>query len=95
MGTLYLYFTQDLFLRGDYGSAEFLGFQLYFSDHLGVLGAALFGLQTGLGFLLASLMLLAVRHRLYSQKVPAAFRGYPAVLLYIGLISMAVHAIAA
>ena len=95
MGTLYLYFTPDMFQRGDYGSAEFLGFQLYFSDPLGVLGAALFGLQTGFGFLLASLMLLAVRHRLYSQEVPAAFRGYPAVLLYIGLISMAVHAIAA
>ncbi len=53
----------------------------------------LFGLQAGLGFLLASLMLTAVQKRLYSEKVPAAFRGMPAVMTYIGLLSMAVYAL--
>lgn len=56
-------------------------------------GAALFGLQQGLGFLLAALMVSAVRERLYDKDVPAAFRGFPAVMVYIGLISMAIFAI--
>ncbi len=95
MGTLYLCFSPDQFTRDAVMPAEFLGLQFYFDDRLSPLRALLFGLQTGLGFLLASLMLLAVRKRLYSEEVPAAFRGFPAVLVYIGLISMAVHAIAA
>lgn len=53
----------------------------------------LFGLQAGLGFLLASLMLTAVQKRLYSEKVPVSFRGMPAVMTYIGLLSMAVYAL--
>lgn len=55
--------------------------------------ALLFGLQEGLGFLLAALMLSAVHERLYDSEVPAAFRGFPAVMVYIGIISMAVFAI--
>ncbi len=93
-GTLYLGFAPELFARSAVTPAEFLGMQIYSGHRLGLLGSALFGLQTGLGFMLASLMLLAVRRRLYSDDVPAAFRGFPAVLIYIGLISMAVHAIA-
>ncbi len=51
------------------------------------------GLQSGLGFVLAALMLTAVHRRLYAETVPAAFRGFPAVMVYIGLLSMAVYAI--
>lgn len=93
MGTLYIGFSPELFVRNSVTPAEFLGMQLYSIHWLSPAGAVLFGLQTGLGFVLSSLMLLAVRRRLYSEEVPAAFRGFPAVLVYIGLISMAVHAI--
>lgn len=94
MGTVQLAFPSGLFARDAVTPAEFLGLQFYSIDRLSITGSLLFGLQTGLGFLLASLMLLAVRRRLYSDSVPEAFRGFPAVLVYIGLISMAVHAIA-
>ncbi len=60
---------------------------------MGILDAVYFGLQSGLGFVLAALMLTAVHRRLYAETVPAAFRGFPAVMVYIGLLSMAVYAI--
>ncbi|MBQ7989610.1 MAG: hypothetical protein IJ251_01015 [Oscillospiraceae bacterium] len=49
----------------------------------------IFGLSAGLGFTLASVMLSAVYPLLSSEKVPKAFRGYPAVMIFIGVISMA------
>lgn len=57
------------------------------------IGGLLFGLLTGLGFFLVSVLLTTVKGRLYSGDVPAAFRGMPAVMLYIGLLSMAVYAL--
>lgn len=95
MGTVHLAFPAGLFVRDAVTPAEFLGLHFYSIPRLSIAGSLLFGMQTGLGFMLASLILLAVRKRLYSETVPAAFRGFPAVLVYIGLISMAVHAIAA
>ena len=94
MGTLYLAFEpveslKELQLRSD---SFVLG--NIFSDTLHPVGAFLFGLQEGLGFLLAALMLSAVRERLYDKEVPAAFRGLPSILIYLGLISMAVYALA-
>ncbi len=90
MGTLYLGFPgQSVMIP-----ADFLGIHVS-TDPFSPLAALFFGLEMGMGFVLASLMLLAVRKRLYSEDVPAAFRGFPAVLIYIGLISMAVHAITA
>ncbi len=78
MGTLYLAFTP--------------------SENGAVIGstplhAAAFGLQEGLGFLIAALMLSALLPKLYSTDVPAAFRGFPAVMICIGLLSMAVYAV--
>ncbi len=49
-----------------------------------------FGLEAGLGFVTAALILTAGYRRLNSSKVPASFRGGPAMLIYIGIISMAV-----
>lgn len=57
----------------------------------GVSGWTAFGLQTGAGFLLVSLMLSAVRKRLHSDEVPEIFRGMPAVMVYLGLLSLAVY----
>ena len=78
MGTLYLAFTP--------------------SENGAVIGstplhAAAFGLQEGLGFLIAALMLSALLPKLYSTDVPAVFRGFPAVMICIGLLSMAVYAV--
>ncbi|MCM1577746.1 MAG: hypothetical protein NC078_02955 [Ruminococcus sp.] len=51
----------------------------------------LFGLSSGAGFGLAAVMLSGVYGQLCSEKVPGAFRGFPAIMLYTGLIAMAVY----
>lgn len=51
-----------------------------------------YGLGTGLGFLLAGYLLGAASDRLNSDSVPAAFRGMPIMLIYVGVISLALSA---
>ena len=51
-----------------------------------------YGVGTGVGFLLASYLLGAASERLNSKTVPAAFRGLPITLIYIGVISLALSA---
>lgn len=58
-------------------------------------GVFLFGLQAGLGFLLAAVLLSVIQERLYDKEVPMAFRGFPAVMVYLGLLSMAIFSIQA
>lgn len=48
-----------------------------------------FGLCTGIGFMIATYLLSIVYERLNSESIPDSFRGYPIVLVYIGIISMA------
>lgn len=49
------------------------------------------GIEAGFGFIAASLILTAAYRKLNSAKVPSSFRGFPAMLIYIGIISMAVY----
>lgn len=51
------------------------------------------GAEAGTGFILAAFILMAAFRRLNSRAVPAAFRGFPAMLVYLGIISMAVYAL--
>lgn len=51
------------------------------------------GFEAGIGFIIAALMLTAAYRKLNSSKVPAAFRGFPAMLVYLGIISMAVYSL--
>lgn len=48
------------------------------------------GLEAGAGYLLCCLMLAAVLPELYSEKMPESVRGWRGVLLYAGVISLAV-----
>ncbi len=50
----------------------------------------LYGLESGLGFITASVFVSSAYKRLNSSKVPASFRGMPSMLVYLGIISMAV-----
>ena len=47
------------------------------------------GLGIGLGFVLAVYLTAIVYDRLYSEKAPYSFRGYPLLLIYIGILGMA------
>ncbi len=47
-----------------------------------------YGFGTGIGFFLACFMLNIAHEKLDSNKIPRAFRGYPIMLIYIGIVSM-------
>lgn len=66
-----------LFLNSGYGS-----------DIWGYIG---YGFGTGVGFFLASFLLNIAHERLDSEKIPRVFRGYPIMLIYIGIISLAFY----
>ncbi len=51
------------------------------------------GFEAGIGFIVAALILAAAYRKLNSAKVPASFRGFPAMLVYLGIISMAVYSL--
>lgn len=51
------------------------------------------GFEAGIGFIVASLILTAAYRKLNSSKVPSSFRGFPAMLVYLGIISMAVYSL--
>lgn len=68
-----------LFLNSSYGS-----------DIWSYIG---YGFGTGVGFFLACLLLNIAHEKLDSDKIPKAFRGYPIMLVYIGVISLAFYAL--
>ncbi|MBQ9384483.1 MAG: hypothetical protein IJT87_09605 [Ruminiclostridium sp.] len=51
-----------------------------------------YGLGTGIGFLFAAYLLYIASERLTSSLVPAAFRGYPIMIVYVGILSLALYA---
>ncbi|MCR5600180.1 MAG: hypothetical protein K6G33_05500 [Ruminococcus sp.] len=51
------------------------------------------GFEAGIGFIIAALILTAAYRKLNLSKVPASFRGFPAMLVYLGIISMAVYSL--
>lgn len=50
-----------------------------------------FGLGTGIGYMLACYLLGLGFERLNSDQVSPSFRGFPAMLLYIGILSLAFY----
>ncbi len=50
-----------------------------------------YGLGTGIGFMIPTYLLSVAYEKLYSNDVPESFRGYPLILIYIGILSMAFY----
>lgn len=50
-----------------------------------------FGLGSGLGFILAVLMVTEAQRKLRSRSLPEAFRGLPITLVYIGILALAIY----
>lgn len=55
------------------------------------LGYVGFGLGTGIGFMIATYLLSVAYDKLYADDVPDSFRGYPLIMVYIGILSMAFY----
>lgn len=53
-----------------------------------------YGFGTGIGFFLACFLMNIARDKLNSEKIPKVFRGYPIMLVYIGVLSLAFYALA-
>jgi len=51
-----------------------------------------YGLGTAVGFFAACYLLYIAHDRLNSQLVPAAFRGMPIMVIYVGILALALHA---
>ncbi len=51
-----------------------------------------YGFGTGVGFLLAAYLLYVAVERLHSPLIPAAFRGFPIMIVYVGILSLALYA---
>lgn len=63
------------------------------SENPTLIDYAAVGFISGLGFLLASFLLKISLVKLDSEEIPKVFRGYPILLIYLGIISMALYAI--
>ena len=50
-----------------------------------------FGLGSGLGYLLAVMLVTEAQNRLRSRAIPEAFRGLPVTLIYIGVLALAIY----
>ena len=50
-----------------------------------------FGIGSGLGYVMAVLLVTEARHRLRSRAIPKAFRGLPITLVYIGVLALAIY----
>jgi len=50
-----------------------------------------FGFGSGVGYLVAVLGVDEGRRRLRSKDIPHIFRGLPSVLIYIGILSLAIY----
>ena len=49
------------------------------------------GLGSGLGYLLAVMLVTEAQNRLRSRAIPEAFRGLPITLIYIGVLALAIY----
>lgn len=53
-----------------------------------------FGVGTGLGYTLALLLVSEGNRKMKNKVVPKAFKGLPAMLLYLGILAMAIYGFA-
>lgn len=69
-----------------------LGTMVISSESLtGIVSYVVYGFGMGIGYSLALFITSLVYERLDSDYVPKAFRGYPSVLIFLGIIGMALH----
>ena len=59
------------------------------SNQYDFLSSVVYGFATGVGFLLAIVMLALVRERIQEQSIPKPFRGFPIALIAAAILSIA------
>ena len=61
------------------------------TKELGLWQSLVHGFGAGCGMVLASLMILLGHRRMDTRDIPRAFRGIPIMLLYIGILALALY----
>lgn len=74
-----------------FNSALFGAFYVSALQNYGFVQTVAYSLGTGLGYTVALLVIYYARKRLAISPVPRSFRGLPVLLVYIGLLSLAIY----
>lgn len=74
-----------------FNSALFGALYVSSSQNYGFLQTVSYALGSGIGYTLALLIIYYARKRLAISPVPRSFRGLPILLVYIGLLSLAIY----
>lgn len=79
-------------LSGVAFSGAVLGIQIVAStEHLSFLDTFAYALGGAVGVTIALLMIISARERLNFSKVPRSFTGLPILLIYVGILSLAIY----
>ena len=76
-----------------FNTALFGAFYISVSQNFGLIQTIGYALGTGAGYTAAILIIYFARKRLALSPVPRSFRGLPILLVYLGLISLALYGI--
>jgi len=74
-----------------FNSALFGAFYVSAIQNFGFFQTVGYALGTGVGYTLAILIIYYARKRLAISPVPRSFRGLPVLMVYIGLLSLAIY----
>ena len=85
------YFFREALAPAAFNCAVLGSILIALTGGYGILRTAGFALGSGLGYTLALLLVYEGRRRIALSDVPRAFRGLPVMLLYIGILSLAIY----
>jgi Na+-transporting NADH:ubiquinone oxidoreductase subunit E len=88
--SLPLYFALGIFLPLITVNCAILGVSLFMLNKpYGFLESLIFGLGSGIGWMLAIVLMAGIRHRMRDDKIPAGLRGAGITLIVTGIIALA------
>ncbi len=85
------YHLRELYASATFNCAVLGSLLLAFSENYNLLHTFGFAFGSGVGYTLAILLIYEGRRRIVLSEVPRAFRGLPIILLYTGILSMAIY----
>ena len=81
----------DILPLATFNTALFGAFYIAVSQNMDNFATIGYALGTGVGYTLAILVIYFARRRLAISPVPRSFRGLPVLLIYMGLVSLALY----
>ena len=88
---LFLSMLNDLVSYAAFNGAVYGSLLISAGKELGLLTSLAHGFGAGCGMVLACVLILLGHRRLDLRRVPRAFRGTPIMLLYIGILALALY----